>query len=73
MLERAYEGMDKAYAAEPVRVRPWQAELGVEIGRRHEARSDVEAARAWYRRTLGDDPSAAPAAARLAALSPDPA
>jgi len=73
MLERAYEGMDRAYAAEPVRVRPWQAELGLEIGRRHEARSEVASARAWYRRTLADDPSATGAAARLAALPPDPA
>ncbi|NBW12433.1 MAG: tetratricopeptide repeat protein [Caulobacteraceae bacterium] len=73
MLERAYEGMDRAYAAEPVRVRPWQAELGLEIGRRHEARSETASARAWYRRTLADDPSAKVAAARLAALPPDPA
>ena len=73
MLERAYEGMDRAYAAEPVRVRPWQAELGLEIGRRHEARSETASARAWYRRTLADDPSAKAAAARLAALPPAPA
>ncbi len=73
VLERAYEGMDRAYAAEPVRVRPWQAELGLEIGRRHEARSETASARAWYRRTLADDPSAKAAAVRVAALPPDPA
>ena len=69
LLERAYDSMDRAYAAETVRVRPWQAELGVEIGRRYEARSDIPGARAWYRRTLADAPSASAAAERLAALS----
>lgn len=73
MLERAYEGMNRAYAAEPARVRPWQAELGVEIGRRYEARSQGAKARIWYRRTLADDPSSTTAAARLAALPTDPA
>jgi tetratricopeptide (TPR) repeat protein len=73
MLERAYEGMDRAYAAEPARVRPWQAEVGVEIGRRYEARSDPARARAWYRRTIVDAPSASAAAERLAALPPEPA
>ena len=69
LLERAYAAMTRDYARAPAKVRPWQGALGVEIGRRHEARGDAEGAARWYRRTLADDPSAAGAADRLAALS----
>lgn len=35
-FERAYAAMDKAYKAEPARIRPWQARLGVITAQRKE-------------------------------------
>lgn len=68
LLERAYAGMGRDYARMPAQVRPWQARLGTEIGRRQEAAGHKAEARSWYRRTLADDPAAVAARDRLAAL-----
>lgn len=69
LLERAYESMSRAYRENPAKVRPWQGELGIELGRRYEARLDLTSARRWYRRTATDDPSAARALERLTVLA----
>jgi transcriptional activator of cad operon len=55
-LERAYEAMDADYARHAVRIRPWQAKLGVEIARRHALAGRRDRAEAWYRRVLRDQP-----------------
>lgn len=75
LLERAYADMDRNYATQPAQIRPWQARIGVEIGRRYEVTGDLAAARRWYGRTLSDDPAAQDALARLQRLdvpSPKP-
>jgi transcriptional activator of cad operon len=68
LLERAYASMTRRYAEDPAKIRPWQARLGVEVGRRYEARSDPAQAERWYRRSLADDPASRDAADHLAAL-----
>jgi tetratricopeptide (TPR) repeat protein len=68
MLTRAYSSMSRKYAAEPARVRPWQAAVGVEIARRYEARSDYPEAESWYLKTLEDAPGAPAAATGLRRL-----
>ena len=52
-FERAYAAMSKAYDREALRVRPWQAELGVAIAARHTELGRPREAEAWYRRVLG--------------------
>ncbi|MET0273927.1 MAG: tetratricopeptide repeat protein, partial [Phenylobacterium sp.] len=68
LLERAYDNMDLAYRSAPARIRPWQARLGVEIARRHQAIGDIVQAEQWYRRTATDDPSSRDALDGLARL-----
>ena len=51
-LEKAYAAMDRAYDAEPQRIGLWHAKLGAEIGARHLASGDLQAAEFWHRRVL---------------------
>lgn len=68
LYERAFETMQRVYAREPQRIRPWQAEVGVLIAARHgEAGRTAEAER-WYRRVLSQSPMHAPSVDGLAAL-----
>jgi transcriptional activator of cad operon len=55
-FERAYEAMSRAYAKNPVQVRPWYAALGVLVAERHRARGDAAHAETWYRRVLAQSP-----------------
>lgn len=67
-FERAYAAMDKAYKAEPARIRPWQARLGVIIAQRKETEPDIPSAEYWYRSVLSIsplDPDATRGLARL--------
>ena len=43
-FERAYAAMGRAYARNPVQVRPWYAPLGVLVAERYRARGDLSAA-----------------------------
>ena len=65
-LEKAYAAMDRAYDAEPQRVGPWHARLGAEIGARHLASGNLQAAEFWHRRVLAFAPLEPAAAAGLA-------
>lgn len=67
-FERAYRAMERAYSAEPQRIRPWQSVLGVLIGDRHRSARKIEEAEAWYRRVLASAPLHAGATSRLAEL-----
>ncbi len=55
-LTQAYEGMEEAYAAEPQRIAPWRAPLGVIIAERDLHAERIDDAEAWYRRVLRDEP-----------------
>lgn len=65
---QAYEAMQRAYAHEPQRIRPWQAEVGVLIAERHLTSRDVAQAEIWYRRVLTQSPFNERATAGLAQL-----
>lgn len=65
---QAYEAMQRAYAREPQRIRPWQAEVGVLIAERHLAVREVAQAEAWYRRVLSQSPLNEHATAGLAQI-----
>lgn len=65
-FERAYAAMERAYASEPQRVRPWLAAVGVLAAGRHAEAGRPDAAEAWYRRVLAAAPLDAPAVAGLA-------
>lgn len=67
-LERAYDAMEADYARHAVRIRPWQAKLGVEIARRHALAGRRARAEVWYRRVLRDQPFDADAVQGLAGL-----
>lgn len=51
-LERAFAAMERGYATEPVRIRPWLTEVAVAIGQRARAQGDVAGAKSWLRRAL---------------------
>ncbi len=70
-FERAYDAMGRAYARNPVQIRPWHAALGVVIADRYRARGDAVAAEGWYRRVLALSPLDAGATRGLAALLRD--
>jgi transcriptional activator of cad operon len=55
-LERAYGAMSRAYDKEALRIRPWQAELGVAIAERHAQAGRSEEAELWDRRVLAQSP-----------------
>ncbi len=67
-FERAYEAMGRVYDAQSARVRPWQAELGVNIARRHAAAGRAPEAERWFRRVLAAYPFHPAATAGLAAV-----
>ena len=66
--ERAFETMERAYAREPQRIRPWQAEVGVLIASRHNAAGRTAEAERWYRRVLSQSPMHSASVDGLAAL-----
>lgn len=66
--ERAFETMQRVYAREPQRIRPWQAEVGVLIAARHAAAGRTAEAERWYRRVLSQSPMHSPSVDGLAAL-----
>ncbi len=66
--ERAFETMQRVYAREPQRIRPWQAEVGVLIAARHGAAGRTAEAERWYRRVLSQSPMHSPSVDGLAAL-----
>ncbi len=68
-LERAYDSMDSSYHEQPARVRPWLAEVGTSVARRHLALGDGGSALRWYRRTLHDNPQSLEARRALKALT----
>ena len=55
-FEQAYAAMGRAYARNPVQVRPWYAPMGVLIAGRYRVRGDLVAAETWYRRVLAHSP-----------------
>jgi DNA-binding winged helix-turn-helix (wHTH) protein/Tfp pilus assembly protein PilF len=55
-LERAFAAMNRGYAAEPVRIRPWLVEVAVLIARRTLDRGDRTGAEQWLRRALEQSP-----------------
>lgn len=67
-FERAYAAMERAYADNPAKVRPWQATLGVRIATRLHAKGHRAQAEAWYRRVLREAPLDAAATNGLATL-----
>lgn len=66
--ERAYALMERIYPSEPQRIRPWHAEIGVLVARRHAEAGRLDQAEAWYRRVLTQSPLEPNAVAGLAAL-----
>jgi transcriptional activator of cad operon len=66
--ERAYAAMERVYAEEAQRVRPWQGALGVLIAERHAARGEMDEAERWYRLVLAEAPRHEGAVVGLAAL-----
>ena len=58
--------MNRAYDAEPQRIGLWHARLGAEIGARHLASGDLQAAEFWHRRVLTLAPFEPAAVAGLA-------
>lgn len=68
MFERAYEAMDRSYLSEPQRIGPWQAALGVLIGKLREEEGALQEAEIWYRRVLGIAPLQVEGTTRLASL-----
>ncbi|WGM37449.1 winged helix-turn-helix domain-containing protein [Caulobacter sp. NIBR1757] len=55
-LERAYGAMGRLYGQEAQKIGPWQAELGVDVARRHAAAGRMAEAEAWYRKVLAETP-----------------
>ena len=75
-FERAYAAMGRVYDTQAPRVRPWYAETGALIGRRHAEVGHAEAAETWYRRVLSYaplEPAATVGLARLLAEGGDTA
>ncbi|TNE67537.1 MAG: tetratricopeptide repeat protein [Alphaproteobacteria bacterium] len=68
MLQAAFEAMDRQYGNEPQRVGPWQAAVGVLIGKWKEEAGLPQEAELWYRRTLEISPYEPEATRRLASL-----
>lgn len=68
LYARAYEAMERAYAREPQRIRPWQAEVGILIAERHLAAREAAQAETWFRRVLSQSPLNESATAGLAQL-----
>ena len=67
-FERAYAAMDRTYAAEPQRIGPWRAPLGVLIGETYEDFGEFGEAEIWYRRVLDQAPLEPEVTIRLARL-----
>ena len=65
-LESAYAAMTRAAAREPDRVRPWQDDTAILVGRAHETAGRLEKAETWYRRVLSRQPLHPAASAGLA-------
>lgn len=68
LYERAFAAMEHVYDAEPQRIRPWLAQVGVLVARRHTAAGRLEQAEDWYRRVLTEAPLHADAVIGLATL-----
>ena len=68
LYERAFETMQRVYAREPQRIRPWQAEVGVLIASRHYEAGRAAEAERWYRRVLAQSPMHGASVDGLAAL-----
>ena len=67
-FEKTYAAMNRVYAEQSSRVRPWYARMGISVGVRHEQAGRAEDAESWYRRVLAHspfDPTATCALARL--------
>jgi len=67
-LERAYGAMGRLYGREAQKIGPWQAELGVDIARRHAAAGRISEAEDWYRKVLAETPLHPGATVGLAGL-----
>ena len=67
-FERAYAAMDRAYASESARIRPWQARLGVVIAQRHAEAGNAPEAEHWFRGVLALTPFDPEATRGLAGL-----
>ncbi|MEO0972067.1 MAG: winged helix-turn-helix domain-containing protein [Pseudomonadota bacterium] len=52
VFAEAFDAMDRAYAAEPQRVGPWQGALGVVVASLQVSLGNTEEAELWYRRVL---------------------
>jgi Flp pilus assembly protein TadD len=55
-FEQAYAAMSRSYDREALRIRPWQAELGVAIAQRHAELGQGQRAETWYRKVLTQAP-----------------
>jgi len=55
-LSTAYEQMSANYNAAPQRIGPWRAGTGLIIAKKDLDAGRVDAAEAWYRRVLYDEP-----------------
>ena len=55
-FEKAYAAMDRLYTAEPQRIGPWHASLGILIGEAYEGAGELEKAADWYRLVLEQTP-----------------
>ena len=64
--ENAFSVIDVVYESEPQRIGPWQAALGVAIGKKYESKGSLQDAELWYRRTLDIAPFEPEATRRLA-------
>lgn len=67
-FEDAYAAMTRIYAKQSARVRPWYADLGVLIGRRHKAQGSSKWAEVWFRRVLEYAPLHQAATSELSVL-----
>ena len=67
-FERAHDAMSRAYAKNPVQIRPWYAALGVLIADRYRSNGNATTAETWYRRVLAQSPLHADATRGLAKL-----
>lgn len=67
-FERAYAAMGRVYDTQASRVRPWYAETGALIGRRHAEAGHVQAAETWFRQVLSYAPLHPAATVGLAGL-----
>lgn len=64
-FEKAYAAMDRLYTAEPQRIGPWHASLGILIGEAYEGAGELEKAADWYRLVLEQTPFEPEATIRL--------